>query len=77
MGLDMSSAFDTINRQTVLNLLDDAGCERDEIRLVRFLLSITKIKVKVNDSISAEFISTIGGPQGFFIKSCNNFTSSM
>ena len=64
MGLDMSSAFDTINRQTVLNLLDDAGCERDEIRLVRFLLSNTKIKVKVNDSISAEFISTIGGPQG-------------
>ena len=48
----------------MLNLLDDAGCERDEIRLVRFLLSNTKIKVKVNDSISAEFISTIGGPQG-------------
>ena len=43
---------------------NDTGCERYEIRLVRFLLSNTKIKVKVNDSISSEFKSTIGGPQG-------------
>ena len=64
MGLGMSSAFDTISRQTVLNLLDDAGCTRDEIRLVRFLLSNTKIKVRVNDATSLEFTSTIGGPQG-------------
>ncbi|XP_063682576.1 uncharacterized protein LOC134817369 [Bolinopsis microptera] len=64
MGLDMSSAFDTISRQTVLNLLDDAGCTRDEIRLVRFLLSNTKIKVRVNNATSLEFISTNGGPQG-------------
>lgn len=64
MGIDMSSAFDTISRQTVLNLLEDAGCSRDEIRLVRFLLSNTKIKVRINGDISLEFTSTTGGPQG-------------
>jgi hypothetical protein len=64
MGLDMSSAFDTIRRQTILSLLEDAGCSTDEIRLVRFLLSNTKIKVKINNCISIEFTSSIGGPQG-------------
>ena len=34
MSIDMSSAFDTINRQTVLNVLDDAGCTDDEIKMV-------------------------------------------
>ena len=43
--LDMSSAFDTINRQMVLNVLADAGCTDDELRLVRMLISNTKIKV--------------------------------
>ncbi|KAL5260883.1 hypothetical protein ACHWQZ_G006801 [Mnemiopsis leidyi] len=64
MGLDMSSAFDTIKRSTVLALLVDAGCSEDEIRLVRFLLSNIKIKVMVNSEISIEFESSIGGPQG-------------
>ena len=64
MGLDMSSAFDTIRRQTILNLLEDAGCSKDEVRLVRFLLSNTKIKVKINNFLSLEFTSSIGGPQG-------------
>jgi len=45
-------------------LLEDAGCSRDEIRLVRFLLSNTKIKVRINGDISLEFTSTTGGPQG-------------
>ena len=64
IGIDMSSAFDTINRQTILNLLADAGCTEDEIRLVRFLLSNTKLRVRVNNTLSAEFISTEGAFQG-------------
>ena len=60
----MSSAFDTIRRDTILNLLKDAGCAEDDIRLVRFLLSNTKLKVKVNNSLSAEFESTNGAFQG-------------
>ena len=64
LGLDMSSAFDTIRRQTILDLLIDAGCNDDEVRLVRFLLSSIKIKVKVNAELSVEFETSIGGPQG-------------
>ena len=64
MGLDMSSAFDTINRQTILNVLGDAGCTEDELRLVRLLLSETKLKININGTISVEFVSTVGAFQG-------------
>ena len=39
MGIDMSSAFDTIRRSVILELLADAGCSEDDIRLERYLLS--------------------------------------
>ena len=29
MSVDMSSAFDTIDRRTILNVLSDAGCTED------------------------------------------------
>ena len=34
MSIDMSSDFDTINIETVLNVLEDAGCTIDEIKMV-------------------------------------------
>ena len=64
MGIDMSSAFDTVKRSTTLRLLDDAGCSEDGVRLVRLLLANTRIKVRVNSELSAEFISTNGAFQG-------------
>ena len=64
MGIDMSSAFDTIKRSTILRLLEDAGCSEDDIRLVRLLLANTKIRVQVNSSLSVEFVSTSGAFQG-------------
>ena len=64
MGIDMSSAFDTIKRSTILRLLEDAGCSDDDIRLVRLLLANTKIRVRVNSTLSAEFVSTNGAFQG-------------
>ena len=64
MGIDMSSAFDTIKRSTILRLLEDAGCSEDDIRLVRLLMANTKIKVRVNNATSVEFISTNGAFQG-------------
>ena len=60
----MSSAFDTIKRSTILSLLAEAGCSQDEIKLVRFLLSNIKIRVKVESEVSIEFESSVGGPQG-------------
>ena len=44
----MSSAFDTINCQMVGNVLADAGCTDDELRLVRMLISSTKINAIMN-----------------------------
>ena len=70
MGIDMSSAFDTIKRSTILSLLTDAGCSEDEVRLVRFLLSNTVIKIRVNSSYSAEFVTTLGAFQGDSLSGC-------
>ena len=70
MGIDMSSAFDTIKRSTILNLLADVGCSEDDVRLVRFLLSNTKLKIRVNSSCSVEFISTLGAFQGDSLSGC-------
>ena len=55
----------TINRETTLNPLEDAGCSNDGIRLVRFLLSNINITIKVNKSLSVVFQSAQGGPQGY------------
>ena len=70
MGIDMSSAFDTIKRSTILRLLEDAGCSVDDLRLVRLLLANTTVTVRVNNEISAAFISTRGAFQGDSLSGC-------
>ena len=70
MGIDMSSAFDTIRRSTILDLLKICGCTDDELRLVRLLLSNTKLKVKVNGTLSLEFQSFLGAFQGDCLSGC-------
>ena len=64
MGLDMSRAFDTVKRDTIINLLRDAGCSNDDIKLVQYLLSNTQLKVRVNCSLSEMFESLLGAFQG-------------
>lgn len=64
MGIDMSRAFDTINREKILDVLTSAGCEADDLRLVRVLLAGTNITVRVGSSQSTCFDTTIGSPQG-------------
>ena len=70
MGIDMSSAFDTIRRSTILDLLVECGCDEDEIRLIRLLQSNTKLRVNVNGSLSAEFQSFLGAFQGDCLSGC-------
>ena len=70
MGIDMSAAFDTIQRSTILNLLHDAGCSEDDVRLVRFLLSKTMIKVCVDKTYSVQFETTLGSFQGDSLSGC-------
>ena len=61
-GIDMSSAFDTIDRQTLLDILREIA-EEDELRIVRFLLSDTIINTKINGATKEKpFESNIGSP---------------
>ena len=70
MGIDMSRAFDTIKRTTILKLLELCGCTEDEVRVVRLLLSNTKLRVKVNQALSDEFQSLLGAFQGDCLSGC-------
>ncbi len=63
-GIDMTAAFDTINRQKLITLLSTIA-EDDEIRMVRLLLSRTSIKIKVRGVNNPESFNTnVGSPQG-------------
>ena len=46
------------------------GCTEDELRIVRLLLSNTKLRVKVNGVLSAEFYSLLGAFQGDCLSGC-------
>ena len=70
MGIDMSSAFDTIRRTSILDLLVKCGCNDDEVRLVRLLLSNTILRVNVNGTMSVEFQSFLGAFQGDCLSGC-------
>ena len=59
----MSSAFETIDRQTVLNIADQI-IDEDESRMISALLCDTTLEIKVNDATSTHFISNIGSSQG-------------
>ncbi|GFS10187.1 group II intron reverse transcriptase/maturase [Elysia marginata] len=60
----MSAAFDTINRETLLKILEDIVNE-DEHRIIRFLLSNTIIDTKIiGATVKKPFFSNIGTPQG-------------
>ena len=60
----MSAAFDTIDRDILLQILKNI-VEEDELRLMQFLLSNTHINTRINNAdINASFTSNVGTPQG-------------
>ncbi|GFS26217.1 very-long-chain enoyl-CoA reductase [Elysia marginata] len=60
----MSAAFDTIDRVTLLNILETI-IEEDELRLVRFLLSNTCLNKRIGGAKEEKkFTSNTGTPQG-------------
>ena len=60
----MSAAFDTIDRASLLNILETI-IEEDELRLVRFLLSNTCLNIRIGGTKEEKkFTSNIGTPQG-------------
>ena len=64
-GIDMSKAFDMIQRGKVLWILETAVClASTEIRLIRALLAGTTLRVKVSGRLGKKFPTTLGVPQG-------------
>jgi len=65
LGLDMSRAFDTINRAKLMRILrEDVKLDEDALRLIQSLLADTNLKVKLGQFLSSAFQTTIGTPQG-------------
>ena len=58
-----TTAFDTIDRQTLLNIVDRI-IDEDGFRILRALLCDTTLEIIVKDATSTPFISDIGSPQG-------------
>ncbi|GFR81992.1 very-long-chain enoyl-CoA reductase [Elysia marginata] len=60
----MSAAFDTINRETLIKILEDIVNE-DEHRIIQFLLSNTIIDTKIIGATEKKpFFSNVGTTQG-------------
>ena len=62
-GIDMSSAFDTIKREKLIQIYS-SFLNADELRMMRLLLANTTLEVRVEDTITEPFESNIGSPQG-------------
>ena len=62
-GIDMSSAFDTIRREKLIDILKTI-IDEDEIRMIRYLLANTTLEVKMTNVETLPFESNIGSPQG-------------
>lgn len=63
MGIDMSTAFDSILRDKLLFVLKRIVKE-DEYRMIRLLLANTTLRVRVNGELGDPFETKIGTPQG-------------
>ena len=67
----MTAAFDTIDRNKLLDIYHNIS-ENDENRMMRKLLSSTKVSIRVKDYIGEEyFITSIASPQGDGISGIN------
>ena len=59
----MSSAFDTINRQKLMNELN-TFLDEDECRIIRTLLSNTTINIQFEDCKGEKIETNMESPQG-------------
>ena len=69
--LDMSKAFDTVNRTILLNDLSKT-IEKDELHMISIMLN-TELRVRCGSSLSEAFETDTGVPQGDSL-SANQFT---
>ena len=59
IGIDMSSAFDTIDRAELMNILETI-VDEDELRMCRLLLSETTIKMRFDNHDEETFATNKG-----------------
>ena len=59
----MSKAFDTVNRHKLFEILEEIMTP-DELHIMSILTNLPKIKVKINQTTSTEFITQVGIMQG-------------
>ena len=67
-GIDMSSAFDTIRREKLIEILK-SFLDEDEVRIIRLLLSNTTLDI-MNNVETEPFTSNIGFTSGRWSKWC-------
>ena len=63
LGIDLSRAFDTVNRDKLLSILTSL-LDSDSVRIIRFLLADTTLTVRLGTAQSDPFPTTLGTPQG-------------
>ena len=63
LGVDMSRAFDTLERQKMLDGLQSI-IDEDSLRMVYTLLDKTTLQAKLGTALSKPFDTNIGAPQG-------------
>ena len=63
LGIDLSKAFDTVDRQKLLDVLLTITDE-ENVKMIYKLLNDTTNRIKIKDIFGSEFKSLIGVPQG-------------
>jgi hypothetical protein len=61
--LDMSKAFDTVNRKTLFHILEEI-LDEDELHILKLLTEDVKLQVKIEDELGEPIITDTGVPQG-------------
>ena len=62
-SVGMSSAFDTISRSQLINTCE-TFFEQDDVTLIKYLLTNTKMMIKIDNRFGNCFSTSIGSPQG-------------
>ena len=65
MGIDLSKAFDCVDRIILMNTLEEHEiATEDELRILQYLVSETTLQVKIGETYGTRFNTIIGVPQG-------------
>ncbi|KAI8496769.1 hypothetical protein Bbelb_254240 [Branchiostoma belcheri] len=64
LGIDLSRAFDTVDRVQLISVLKDVVDDDDIVRIVHALLTDTTLAVRVRGEAAPPFEAVVGLPQG-------------